>query len=309
MAKKQCSICGGKANTYLVCQKETLLQCMKCGIIILKNIPPQKIVNSYYGGGFYDEQGERFHPLLEKLVFLFRYGRARKVIQLAGKGRVLDVGFSRGIMLSLLRERGWESYGITNSRNVFLHGKKIRIRVRHGELPKASFPSAFFDIITFWHVLEHVRGPILYIRECRRILKPGGVVIIEVPNIGSTSARWFRCNWLGLDLPRHLYHFTPASLQYLLEKEHFFIRKIQYFSLEHSIPSLLFSMVKHMTGAEESMLESIKKQSTFPAGKKLYTLLLALLLLPVATVLAVLFALGKQGDIMRVIAVKNKKRG
>lgn len=304
MPTKRCNLCRGTVRFHLRCQNGTLYRCLRCEGISLYPIPPQRILNQYYGDPFYDVSAERFNPFMELLVRFFRFHRANIVCRMHQKGNVLDVGFSRGMMLTFLKQRGWKTYGITNSRNVYEYGKRIGLKVQLGDLPDVTYPTSHFSVITLWHVLEHLRTPERYLRKCHAILRDGGVLIIEVPNSASVPAAWFKCHWFGLDLPRHLSHFTPTTLRTLLHRTGFRVSAIRFFSLEHSIFSLLQSMLNALTGGGNAVFESLKKHTTIPPTRKFVHLALAVLLLPIATLLALAFALVRRGDIMRLYCVK-----
>ena len=299
----QCGICGGPTLRHLQCNKIILMRCQKCGVIAQDPIPLQKTVQSWYQM-FYSDRGTRFSPFAELLVTFFRYRRAAFVRHRSRPGRVLDVGFSRGLMLTRLKQFGWQSYGITNSPNAFRHGKSLGLHVYQGMLFGAKFHANFFQVVTFWHVLEHLRDPAAYLREAHRILSPEGVLIIEVPNIGSPTARWFGCRWLALDLPRHIFHFSPRSLRWAVEDAGFHVERMHYFSLEHSIFSLLQSMMNAVTGTQNVLLESFKYGNTIPQIQRITHALLGMLLLPIAAIGALLLGIAGRGDIMRMEARK-----
>lgn len=96
--------------------------------------------------------------------------------------------------------------------------KTFGLQVITGELENVKFPDGYFDVITLIHVLEHLRDPVGTLREVCRILKKGGIVIMAVPNIRSLAGFLFQSYWFHLDAPRHLHHFSPASLRRLLCK-------------------------------------------------------------------------------------------
>ena len=97
-----------------------------------------------------------------------------------------------------------------------------------------SFPESFFDAVVIWHVLEHADNPMQMIREAARILRPGGIIAIAVPNFGSFQARIFRESWFHLDLPRHRYHFTSDTLLQCLSRNGFSIINRHTFSIEQN---------------------------------------------------------------------------
>jgi SAM-dependent methyltransferase len=86
-----------------------------------------------------------------------------------------------------------------------------------GSLPHPQLKPSSFDVLTMWHSLEHVHRPLEVLHEARRLLAPGGKLIVAVPNIDSLPFRWFGPAWFGLELPRHLTHFTPWALHLMLE--------------------------------------------------------------------------------------------
>ncbi len=102
------------------------------------------------------------------------------------------------------------------------------------ELADAQYPAGYFDMVILWHVLEHLKHPDQTIREIRRILKPGGTLVVAVPNFSSWQARWAGENWFHLDLPRHLFHFPFAALRQLAEDRGFEFRSAHHFSLRQN---------------------------------------------------------------------------
>src|SRR5436305_600698 len=96
-----------------------------------------------------------------------------------------------------------------------------------GTLPHSDLASGSFDVITMWQSLEHVHHPLPVLAEAQRLLVPGGTLVVSVPNIDSLPFRWFGTSWIGLDLPRHLTHFTPPTLRLMLEHAGYRIGSLQ----------------------------------------------------------------------------------
>src|SRR5207248_758081 len=90
-----------------------------------------------------------------------------------------------------------------------------------GSLPHHELRQESFDVITMWHALEHVHDPLDVLRQARRLLAPGGKLVVAVPNIDSLPFRWFGHAWYGLDLPRHLTHFSAWTLKLMLQRAGF----------------------------------------------------------------------------------------
>jgi 2-polyprenyl-3-methyl-5-hydroxy-6-metoxy-1,4-benzoquinol methylase len=100
-----------------------------------------------------------------------------------------------------------------------------------GEVSDAGYADGYFDVVTMWHVIEHVHDPKGTLAELHRIMKPGGLLVISTPNLWSWDARGFGRYWVGLDAPRHLYVFSPATLEHLLQQVGFQMERIRSFSL------------------------------------------------------------------------------
>jgi SAM-dependent methyltransferase len=147
---------------------------------------------------------------------------------------VLDVGCGRGVLLSGLARRGFEAHGFEMSASA-ASGVDPRAVVRVGKsLREADYPSAYFDQVIIWHVLEHLPDPRETLQEIRRVLKPGGRLVVAVPNYSSLQARCSGANWFHLDPPRHLFHFTAEGLRQLLASTGFDIEREHHFSLRQN---------------------------------------------------------------------------
>jgi 2-polyprenyl-3-methyl-5-hydroxy-6-metoxy-1,4-benzoquinol methylase len=132
----------------------------------------------------------------------------------ARKGKLLDVGCGDGGFLSIMQDAGWEVAGIEpDPVAASLAGQAHSIPIIAGTLQEAQLADESVDAVTLSHVIEHASDPIGLLRECRRILKPHGKVIVVTPNLASQGHRDFRDSWVHLDPPRHLYLFSPATLR------------------------------------------------------------------------------------------------
>lgn len=127
-------------------------------------------------------------------------------------GRVLDVGCGSGALVERLGNLGWHAEGVDLDEQAIRAARTSNLTVRLGTLEEQRYLDGGFDAVTMSHVIEHVHDPLQLLRECRRILKPGGRLVVVTPNISSLGHRYFGASWLGLDPPRHLHIFTPSSL-------------------------------------------------------------------------------------------------
>jgi SAM-dependent methyltransferase len=141
-----------------------------------------------------------------------------KLLQYVQRGSILDIGCSSGSFLRTLREPDWKLYGIEMSSAVAEQARRSTgAEVFVGDVLQASFAPNQFDAVTGFHVLEHMHNPREVMSKVFSWLKPGGVFTITLPNFDSLEARIFGRYWFGLDVPRHLWQFTPKSLATIAE--------------------------------------------------------------------------------------------
>jgi 2-polyprenyl-3-methyl-5-hydroxy-6-metoxy-1,4-benzoquinol methylase len=127
-----------------------------------------------------------------------------------------------------MRERGWTVTGLDiSAQAVHRSRSKLGLSVLLGSLPHPELTSERFELITMWQSLEHVHNPADVLRHAYDLLVPGGRVVVAVPNIDSHVFRWFGPAWYGLDLPRHLTHFSPITLQVMVEKAGFRVQGLR----------------------------------------------------------------------------------
>jgi SAM-dependent methyltransferase len=150
-------------------------------------------------------------------------------------GKVLDIGCGRGLLLNKLRQRGWEAVGTELSEDAAAYARHyLKLPVFTARLEEIGFRSGEFDLIILWHVLEHMHCPLAALSEVSRLLKPGGMLVLSVPNFGSWEARWGRRHWFHLDVPRHLTHFTPRTLEGALRGVGLQVLRREWFAPEYS---------------------------------------------------------------------------
>lgn len=305
----KCNNCkSDKIKKYRIHSGNTLLKCGACDLIFINKMPRKNTLLNYYGDTFYvKENSERFGRILEWILAQLRYLRIRSIRKFCKhSGKMVDVGFSRGTTMKLLKSGGWQTFGTQISINAYKNAKRKGLDVFLGELESAKIESSSIELVTFWHVLEHLRNPCTYLRETNRILNNNGKLIIEVPNIGSPIAQFFREKWLGLDLPRHLYHFSDRSLSSILKNNGFIIMKRDYFSFEQSIFSSLQSILNLFNTRNNVFFDTIKKNKKVNFFLKGYNWILAGIFILPSSVLAFSAGLLHAGDIMRYYCIKVK---
>ena len=132
-------------------------------------------------------------------------------------GRLVDVGCGSGELIERLGALGWETEGVDFDESAIRVARARGLTAHVGTLQSQKYAEASFDAITMSHVIEHVHHPLELLRECHRILKPGGRLVIATPNSESWGHERYGIHWVGLDPPRHLFVLTPSLLRCLLE--------------------------------------------------------------------------------------------
>jgi 2-polyprenyl-3-methyl-5-hydroxy-6-metoxy-1,4-benzoquinol methylase len=204
--------------------RDRLVRCTACGLQYVSPRLRHDIVLDGYADGadeqFVSQTRGREITFARCLDLIETYTGGRR-------GRVLDVGTAAGSFLHVAKSRGWVVDGCEPNRWLCQWGREhYGLDIRPGTLNDQAFPAASFDLVTLWDVLEHTPDPAAVIRECRRVLKPGGLLVVNYPDIGSGVARTMGRSWVFL-LSVHLYYFTPATLTRLLESSGFSVERFR----------------------------------------------------------------------------------
>ena len=234
-----------------------LSECCGCRLVSLSPLPGQDELAPYYNDEYYGGGASgKFTPFMEAGVRLANRARAATLVaewktsrrSASGTptpgapsdgGRVLDVGCGRGHLLTAMARRGWECYGTELA--AFQGDERLqtpgagRITILRGALEDLPLEDACFDAVSIWHVLEHVRNPSTTLRIIARILKPGGVLALAVPNYSSLQRIAFGRHWFHLDCPRHLYHFRKRLLLKWLDENGLTVASVGTFSAEQNL--------------------------------------------------------------------------
>lgn len=231
----KCPLCGaGKTNHYLSCSDhlvsgETyeLYKCGVCGFVFTQDPPDEQAMGRYYASDDYVSHSDTKAGAINQLYSLVRnvmLFRKLKIISAASgikKGSILDIGCGTGYFAAKMKTHGWDVTGIEPDRKAREFGtRQFRLNILEPD-KISSLPGGSYDVVTMWHSLEHSHHLFNYSKEILRLLKPEGLLILALPNGGSYDAIHFGDSWAAYDVPRHLWHFTPETLELFASKTGF----------------------------------------------------------------------------------------
>jgi 2-polyprenyl-3-methyl-5-hydroxy-6-metoxy-1,4-benzoquinol methylase len=230
-----CPICASESIGKLYLAKDHTVsdesfevwRCAKCSGGFTQNVPDAATIGPYYAAESYvshtDSDKGFINSVYHKVRRFSLLTKKKLVINLVNKptGTLLDIGAGTGAFVDTMQTGGWQVTGLepdaTAAKQALL---KYNIQLQPAD-NLYTLEATQFDAITMWHVLEHVHDLHGYFKRFGELLQPSGVLIIAVPNYTSTDANIYAQNWAALDTPRHLYHFSPASMELLAEAHGF----------------------------------------------------------------------------------------
>ncbi len=271
-------------------QSFDVLFCETCEMGV--TAPQPADLGAYYGDRYY---GDRHW-----ITTAYCQWRRLRVINLTlGRGprhSILDVGCGDGTFLRAARRKGWKVSG--TELNVALPagaGLQVWSSLRDIDIR--------FDCVTAWHVLEHLRDPLESVREMKRLLAPGGALILAVPDARGAQARCFGRFWFHLDVPRHLFHFHLRSLRALLEAAGFELVDVWHHELEYDLFGWIQSALNAMLAMPNVLFDFLTRRPRRTGYLPiLWSLLFAAASLPGAFVLTVISTLARKGGTLIVAA-------
>jgi len=237
---KACAICGGESHKKHIEGKDhnvsgrffTISECLECGFRFTNPRPKEEYIYKYYQSKDYISHSSTKKGIINKVYHLVRhyqFYKKRSIIHKISnikKGKILDIGCGTGDFLKYMHSSGWETDGVETDKGAKLVaekniGKKIEKSLDHIKEEKK------YDVISMWHVLEHVYNTKDYLKKINKLLKKDGVLVVGVPNCASYDAKKYKENWVAYDLPIHLSHFQKNNIKELAKKNSFELKYIK----------------------------------------------------------------------------------
>ena len=253
---EKCPVCGGVATElFLACKDHTvskssfeIVECKNCGFAYTSPRPIESELGKFYESEEYISHSNTSKGIVSNLYQRVRKHTLAKKLELINsvgkKGALLDIGCGTGEFLNTMKSGGWETIGIEPSPSARKQGvENYNLDVRE-EKELENFPPNSFNVITMWHVLEHVPHLLERVQKLKDLLKYDGVLIIAVPNRNSHDAKHYGEYWAAYDVPRHLYHFRAQDMRTLMGVVGFEVEKILPMKFDSYYVSMLSEKCK-----------------------------------------------------------------
>lgn len=247
---KNCLICDSTCFEEHLTSKDfsvsnenfTILKCKNCNFHFTNPRPKNEELARYYISDHYISHNNTRKNLFEKVYQLVRRiaikGKYNLISRFIKKGRILDIGCGTGDFLNKCKTEKWETKGIEPS-EIARKQAVVNYNLDVEESIDLRDIKGEFDVITLWHVLEHVTELNTTVSELKRLLSTHGKAIIAVPNLESFDASYYKKYWAAYDLPIHLYHFSKESIIKLFKKHGFSLRKTKGMKYDSFYVSML----------------------------------------------------------------------
>lgn len=224
----RCNLCGAESNVIIALNESfPVLQCKVCLLVYVYPQPDNSEIKREYDDDliFSSKESKNWLKHCEKDLARLWLRRISKITKFKNTGKILDVGCGTGDFVKHLAPSVWKVYGTEYSPQMARVAQdRCRIDVFIGFLKQAQYENESFDAVTMWHVLEHVPDPSSEIREIFRILRKGGLIVIEVPNLNFILKKSYK---MPLSRNMHLTHFTASTLSKMLADNGFKVRLIE----------------------------------------------------------------------------------
>lgn len=287
MNKLNCPWCNSeKTQTYIWVKDEFLTkeefqiqECLNCGLLFTEPRPPKDKIGDYYKSEEYYSHQENKKGFIPKLYESIKAINLKNKYKIAinGKsaGKLLDIGCGVGDFIHTAEEQGWQCTGVEPSQDAKAIAKKrIKAEILSSE-DLEQIPNETFDVITMWHVLEHVDDLKWQMAQLQRLIKKGGRIVIALPNYKSYDATFYKEKWAAYDVPRHLNHFNKDTLVKIFKTNDLNLVKTDKLKWDAYYISFMSEQYKHHTlplikGAIRGLISNCKARKTNEWSSRVY---------------------------------------
>lgn len=224
-----------------------ICKCIACGHHFTQPFPAKEKMAEYYPKSYYAHMDAKPSPksrlkwslkakcyrssgsgsISDSPAKVGLMGRLLAEPPFVGEKKLLDIGCGSGEYLKFAENCGWSAFGLELDEEAVARGQKNGLAIKSGSAESIPYESGTFDVVRMWHVLEHAYSPSRVLTEVNRVLRPNGLFLLSVPNYDSSQRRVLGKYWPHLDVPRHLHHFSPGTLEKALASHGF--RRIETF--------------------------------------------------------------------------------
>jgi len=203
-------------DDFLTKEDFHICECLSCGLLYTMPRPPKDKIGDYYKSEEYYSHQENKKGFIPKIYEAVKKVNLKHKIKIATNGleagKLLDIGCGVGDFIHVAEAKGWKCQGVEPSEEAKeIARKRIKANIINSEAME-TIPDATFDVVTMWHVLEHVDDLRWQVEQLQRLIKPNGRIVIAVPNYNSYDGQYYKEHWAAYDVPRHLNHFNKKTI-------------------------------------------------------------------------------------------------
>lgn len=318
-AARACPLCAGTRQSALrrfdashsgIAGTFELRRCDDCELLFITPRPEDEVLSRLYGEEFYFPSDSTWSAIAAGVTELIQDARRHVVEKRVPVGRLLDVGSGDGSFVHHMAGHGWDATGLDFSPTAaeLAARRGLRGTFLKGSLADHAFEPGGMDAVTLWQVLEHIGEPLPFLARVRDVLRPGGLLVASVPNIEGLSAVLTGERWWGLDVPRHLVHYTPRTLRRAVSEAGLHVVDVRHFSLQYDPYALLHSSLDWAFTQRHFLSNLAKAQGTGGMGTLEYGYNLAALavlgpvLAPLSLFTTTAGACARHGGFIEIIA-------